>query len=332
MAWSKFVANHPRGNIFQTPEMYEVYKGTYNYEPIVLAVLDDADEILALLHSVIMKEGKGLKGMFSARAIIWGAPLYVDDNRGQAAVNLLMTEYDNIARKRALFTQIRNLWDMSALRATLTTHGYVYEEHLNFLVDLTKSPDTLWMNFSQSKRRGVRKAEKAGLIFSEECDKSFLDIFYNRIMYETYRHAKMPYPDISIFEHAFNKLLQNQMIKFFAVKYRDECIAGMAALMYKGIMYEWYVGSLKSREILKLYPNEYLIWNVLKWGANNDYRLFDFLGAGKPGKEYGVRDFKSGFGGDLVNFGRFERVYQPKKLKVSKKMFEVYRLLRLTIM
>jgi len=26
--WSAFVYNHPNGNIFQTPEMYEVYKHT----------------------------------------------------------------------------------------------------------------------------------------------------------------------------------------------------------------------------------------------------------------------------------------------------------------
>jgi len=29
--WSKFVYNHPYGNIFQTPEMAEVYKRTKNY-------------------------------------------------------------------------------------------------------------------------------------------------------------------------------------------------------------------------------------------------------------------------------------------------------------
>jgi len=29
--WSKFVYNHPHGNIYQTPEMAEVYKRTKNY-------------------------------------------------------------------------------------------------------------------------------------------------------------------------------------------------------------------------------------------------------------------------------------------------------------
>ena len=41
--WSEFVYNHPHGNIFQTPEMAEVYKRTKNYEPITLAVVDDTE-------------------------------------------------------------------------------------------------------------------------------------------------------------------------------------------------------------------------------------------------------------------------------------------------
>ncbi len=36
--WSSFVYEHPNGNVFQTPEMYEVYENTKNYEPIFLAV------------------------------------------------------------------------------------------------------------------------------------------------------------------------------------------------------------------------------------------------------------------------------------------------------
>ena len=52
--WSEFVYNHPQGNIFQTPEMAEVYKRTKNYELISLAVLDTKnDEILAVLQAVV---------------------------------------------------------------------------------------------------------------------------------------------------------------------------------------------------------------------------------------------------------------------------------------
>jgi hypothetical protein len=55
--WSDFVYNHPRGNIFQTPEMAEVYKRTKNYEPITLAAINTKnDEILAILQAVVITE------------------------------------------------------------------------------------------------------------------------------------------------------------------------------------------------------------------------------------------------------------------------------------
>jgi serine/alanine adding enzyme len=55
--WSEFVHNHPQGNIFQTPEMAEVYKRTKNYEPITLAAINTKnDEILAILQAVVITE------------------------------------------------------------------------------------------------------------------------------------------------------------------------------------------------------------------------------------------------------------------------------------
>ena len=40
------------------------------------------------------------------------------------------------------------------------------------------------------------------------------------------------------------------------------------------------------------------------WGAENGYRLCNFGGAGKRDEEYGVRDFKAKFGGELICFAR----------------------------
>jgi lipid II:glycine glycyltransferase (peptidoglycan interpeptide bridge formation enzyme) len=53
--WSDFVYNHPNGNIFQTPEMFEVYSNTKNYTPIFLAIIKN-NRITALLLAVIQKE------------------------------------------------------------------------------------------------------------------------------------------------------------------------------------------------------------------------------------------------------------------------------------
>ena len=80
--WSEFVDNHKQGCIFQTPEMAEVYKRTKNYEPISLAVVNDTDEILAVLQAVVIKEISSFLASFSARAIIQGGPLFIENENG----------------------------------------------------------------------------------------------------------------------------------------------------------------------------------------------------------------------------------------------------------
>lgn len=38
--WSEFVYNHLNGNIFQVPELHEVYQKIINYGPVLLAVVN----------------------------------------------------------------------------------------------------------------------------------------------------------------------------------------------------------------------------------------------------------------------------------------------------
>ena len=46
-------------------------------------------------------------------------------------------------------------------------------------------------------------------------------------------------------------------------------------------------------------------WAGIHTSIENQYKLFDFMGAGKPDSDYGVRAFKSKFGGKEVELGRF---------------------------
>ena len=81
--WDDFVYNHAYGNIFQTPEMAEVYRRTKNYEPITLAAINAKnDEILAVLQAVVIKEISSFLASFSARAIIQGGPLFIENENG----------------------------------------------------------------------------------------------------------------------------------------------------------------------------------------------------------------------------------------------------------
>ena len=320
--WSEFVHNHPYGNIFQTPEMAEVYKRTKNYEPISLAVVDESDNIIAVLLAVVIREMSGILGSFSARSIIQGGPLFVEGEKGIKALKILMEHYDKIVKKKQLYTQIRNMWDTSQISSILNALNYKYEDHLNILVDLTKSEEELWAGLSKSRRRFIRKAREKGVTVEEIKNRNLILTFYD-LLQQTYKNAKIPLADISLFESAFDILTPKNMLKLFLAKYNNEYIGGIMTPIYKGVVTEWFVTG--SRAHSKLYPSDMVTWHPIEWGFKNGCHTFDFLGAGKPDEEYGVRDFKKQFGGKLVNFGRYTKVHSPMKMKIAEKGFSIYK-------
>jgi lipid II:glycine glycyltransferase (peptidoglycan interpeptide bridge formation enzyme) len=88
-------------------------------------------------------------------------------------------------------------------------------------------------------------------------------------------------------------------------------------------IYGWYGGM--DRAYGDYIPNELLLWHIFRWGAEHGYRVYDFGGAGKPREEYGVRDFKAKFGGNLVCFGRNTYVGSRLLLRLSTVGYRLYR-------
>jgi serine/alanine adding enzyme len=318
--WETFVYNHPRGNIFQTPQMAEVYKNTKNHTSLTLAAVDSGSgDITALVNAVIVRQYGGPLGSFTSRSIITGGPLYYDNPLGHESVRLLMEQYDAIAGRSALYTEIRNLWNTKNIPLP---RDYSYEEHLNFLVDLSAGEEQLWKNLSQSRKHGVTKSRKKGVTIQEISGENELETLYH-ILKETYTRAHHPLADKSFFDSVYTHLVTKNLGKIFFACHEKAPVGVSLFLVYKQTIYAWYRGSLP--EYSKLFPNDFLVWNTLEWGSKNNYSVFDFMGAGKPDQQYGVRDFKRQFGGALVNYGRYKKIHLPVKYWVSQRGLTLYK-------
>ena len=92
--------------------------------------------------------------------------------------------------------------------------------------------------------------------------------------------------------------------------------------VYKDTVYEWFVCG-KDAEIKDIYSSVLATWAAIEYAANEGLTRFDFMGAGKPDQDYGVREFKSKFGGELVNYGRFVRINQKLHYQVGKLGLEI---------
>ena len=320
--WSEFVYNHPYGNMFQTPEMADVYTRTKNHEPISLAAIDDStNEMFAVLLAVMIKE-RGILGSFFARSVIHGGPLFINDKRGRDAALLLLEGYKKAVTQKAIFTKIRMMHDLPQLSSILKEVNYEYEDHLNFLIDLTKDVDELWGLLYKSKRQAINKAKRIGVSVEEIEDKKLIPIFYE-LTRESYRNSRVPLADISLFESAFDLLVPKNMCKFFLAKYKDTYVASTCFLCYKRLIFDWYGGV--DRDFSSCRANEFLEWHSLKWCSENGYSIFDFGGAGKPDEPYGPRQFKKEFGGKLVNYGWWIGIHSKTKYRTVMRFYDMYR-------
>lgn len=321
--WRSFVENQSEGNIFHTPEMYAVFARTRGCQPQLFAAVDGGGQVLALLTPVLVSLRGGLLRQLMTRSIAYGGVLYAPQHEGKAALAALLRESALKSKREALFIELRNLSTVEPVQDTLSECGYSYENHLNYLIDLTGSPEQVMQNIGARTRKNIRHGlRKGNVIIEQVCRADQLAAWYALIK-KTYFAARVPLADISMFQAAHEVLAPKGMARYYLARIGSTYVAATAELPYKDVIYGWYSGV--DRAFASEYPGELLMWEILRWGAENGYKTYDFGGAGKPDEYSGVREFKAKFGGRLVCFGRNTKVLAPFLLHWSKLGYAVYR-------
>lgn len=322
-AWRQFVMQCPQGNVFHTPEMFEVFARTRRHHPTLWATIDDGGSILALLLPVQITLMGGLLHRFTARSVAYGSVLCTPGPEGQDGLELLLRAYTEEGDGGSLFTELRNLSDMEATQPVLQAHGFVYEDHLNYLIDLDRPVEMVFQSIKSRTRKQIRRGLRQGDVEIEEItDKTRIPILYE-LLQKTYAHAQIPLADRSLFESAFDVLYPKRMIRFTLARIGHAYAGASVELLFKDTVYGWY-GAV-DREYARYNPSEMLTWHILEWSVQNGYRVYDFGGAGKPDEEYGVRDFKAKFQGELVCYGRNTRVHSKMRSRLSAIGYQLYR-------
>jgi len=321
--WRRFIDEHPDSNIFHTPEMCQVFARTKGHHSMLWATVDDDGQVLALLLPVQITLKDGLLCRLTTRAVAYGSVLYAPGPKGQEALALLLRAYTQQVGGAPLFTELRNLSNLETMQPILREHGFVYEDHLNYLIDLKRPPEAIFQSIGRRTRKHIRRGLRRGeVVIGEIKDREQVAVCYD-LLRQTYQAAQVPLAAHSLFEAAFDLLYSKGMVRFTLARVGQKLAAASVELLYKDVIYGWYGGM--DRAYSSYRPNELLMWHILQWGAENGYRMYDFGGAGKPNEEYGVRDFKAKFGGDLVSYGRNICVHAPALLHLSQWGYKIYR-------
>ena len=314
--WDALVGNSPVTSWFQTREAYNFFDSLSFTEPFVFGVSDN-NQIVCLTVGYLQGDGGWLKQKLSRRAIIIGGPLLTCQTTEAHPSSMLSALRENL-RKRCIYIETRNLNDYSSWKSVFEANGFSYQAHLNFHLDST-SLDVINSNLSRTRKRHIHVGLRDGATLETASSENDINEFYSILLdlYQTKVKKPLPPPEF------FYKLHQLASATILVVKYNSQVIGGMAYVcLDKKVGYEWYVCG-KDEAFKNLYPSELATYAGIKATADKGCPRFDFMGAGKPDVEYGVRNFKALFGGTLVEHGRFLFTCQPLVYSAGKLFMKI---------
>jgi len=307
-SWRDLYHMHPGATVFQSYEMYELYKATGFMKPVLIGIKNNSGILSGLLLAFITRQSSGLKGYFSTRTLVIGGPLIRPDEQESATVlHLLLRGLIDAVGGKSIFIQFRNFWDLSAYKEVFVKNGFRFYDRLNILVD-TSSSETVLRNMAQSRWKQIKKGIASGASIVEATTEEQVTECYH-ILQELYRNKiRKPLPGLEFFLNFFRLNKNGELGIIRLVMYQDRIIGGIFCPVTKNKMiHELYVCGL-DKEYKQLYPSVIATWSAIDYALKHDIPVFDFMGVGIPNREYGVREFKARFGGEMTNYGRYARV------------------------
>lgn len=306
--WLELLKNNPHSTPFQSPEWYDFVESVKNMSAEAIAISENSS-VRALAVITIQKEN-GIKGYFSRRGIIFGGPLLdINTNVNECLLKNIITKL----KDNAIYIESRNLSDYDAHKETFPKNGFSFVPWLNFQLD-TLDQQTVFSGMSNSRLRQIKKAIRNDVSWREAANTYEVDSFFS-ILSDLYRNkVGKPLPQLEFFRNFY----ETKLGKYLLVFYGEKIIGGiMCPILDKRAIYEFYVCGL-DEEYKEQYPSVMATWAGIDYACSNNIPVFDFMGAGQPEESYGVREFKSRFGGTLVEFGRFIKINNPFLYEIGK--------------
>jgi hypothetical protein len=175
----------------------------------------------------------------------------------------------------------------------------------SFHVPLTgRTEDELFAAMNQQWRRGIRKAEKAGVVVERGTAADLPD--FHRLYAETGRRDGFAPHELDHFQRMWAALSAEGpgRIRLYLARHEGEVLAGMIVVLIGGLAGYAYGGSAGHKR--EVYPSNATHWRILRDLLGEGADVYDMRGMndGLDPEEpkFGVLRFKVGTGGEAVEY------------------------------
>ena len=322
-------------NVFQTVEWMRLFEGEEDTRIVLFAVYRNAQstkhrpqflevrdgenfqlltcnsQLLLVQPVTIQRFVKCLPWRLGAYAVAWRAPWRAEnivDEEAIEAFRLMTAEIEKYCKKRALYIEYRHLCQCTMHNVQCTIFdSYKKLPWYNIYREFEAGEDVA-EQMKRDKRRQLKQSFEAGVEVVLEPTREQIVEWYG-LLKRLYRRIHRPLPSVDV----FLRLNKSGIGRVFVVMYRGRVISGNAMLFHSSsltpnspLFYDWYRASVDVK-IEGVYPSVVSTWQALQLVADMGGGRFDFMGAGPRNKEYGVRQFKLEFGGNLTEEYRYRK-------------------------
>lgn len=274
--WDEYAFKHPDSTFYHLIGWKKVVENNYGHEPIYISAKED-NNIRGILPLFLMRSKVFGNKLVSVPFGPYGGICADDEN----IKHKLLVEAINIVHEKGLdFLELRDLKDYQNDKL-ITNKSYV----TNY-IDLEKEPQNVWEKIKRDRQRNINKAVKNGLKLNWSAT---IEDFY-MIHSNTMRDMGTPYHDINFFRKILNEFPNHT--KVLTVSFNGQLIGCQLLFIFKNVIIAAWGSSPDKYK--NYYPDQFTVWEVIKYGCTNGYDHFDF---GRCLCDTGAYGYKERWGG-----------------------------------
>jgi FemAB-related protein (PEP-CTERM system-associated) len=273
--WDAFVREHPQGSPFHLIAWKSSIEEVFRYEPHYLVAVS-GDRVRGVLPLFLVQNFLMGKVLLSTPFAVYGGIL-ADSPEARDA---LRDAVDRLSREMNVdYSELRNAHPEQCAGFSPVSR------YACFVQEIGPDEEALLNGIPRKTRAMVRKAFKFSLSMEQASNPdTFIDLYTRNL-----RRLGTP----SFPERHFHALLRNfgKEADVREVRMNGKALSAVLTFYFRDWVLPYYGASDPAYN--EYAPNNYMYFDLMRWGGQNGYRWFDF---GRSKKDSGSFDFKAHWG------------------------------------
>ena len=279
--WDDFILNNGNSSFFHLIGWKDIIEQTFGHKSHYIMALSE-NQVKGVLPLFELKNRLFGHALVSIPFVVYGGVCAADKN----TESMLLKSASILGRLTGVdYVELRNEFDSLPVKSDrqnwLTKNLYT-----TFQREIYPDIESNFNAIPRKQRRMIKQGSKAGLI-SKIGGGEYLSDFY-RVYAINKKNLGTPVFPIKYFENIMKIFPQT----FILSVWKDNImVAAVMTFIFKDRLMPYFSGALK--EYFRYAANDFMYWELMRYGCEKGYKLFDF---GRSKKGTGSYDFKRHWG------------------------------------